>query len=94
MEVFFSYSRRDERFRRQLDNHLSLLQRNRVIHTWSAHDVPAGTDFDDAARTRLNSAQVILLLVSPDFLASNYCYDVEMTRAVRRLRAVGPACTF
>lgn len=82
--VFFSYSHADEILRDQLEIHLSGLKRQRVISTWHDRRILAGSDFDKAIDQNLENADVILLLISPDFIASDYCYEREMTRALQR----------
>lgn len=87
VEVFFSYSHADEALRKQLETHLSLLQRQGVIRAWHDRGIAAGQEWKAEIDQHLEQARVILLLVSADFLASNYCYDVEMTRALERHEA-------
>ncbi|MCI0331939.1 MAG: toll/interleukin-1 receptor domain-containing protein [Planctomycetes bacterium] len=82
--VFFSYSHRDEAMRDELEVHLSMLQRQGIIETWHDRRIGAGNEFAGAISERLNTCDIILLLVSPYFLASDYCYDVEMVRAMER----------
>jgi TIR domain len=84
IEVFVSYSHKDEALREKLGTHLSLLKRERVIDEWNDRRIGAGQEWAGAIDEHLNSAAVILLLVSPDFLASDYCYDLEMKRALQR----------
>jgi hypothetical protein len=84
LEVFFSYSHRDEELCKKLVNHLSLLQRQGVITAWHDRKITAGTEWAGVIDDHLNTAKIILLLVSDDFLASDYCYDVEMQRAMER----------
>lgn len=85
--VFFSYSHRDEALRAQLQIHLTPLQREGLIESWHDHRIDAGDDLHDLIGQNLERADIILLLVSPYFLASNYCYDVEMRRAMERHEA-------
>jgi len=85
--VFFSYSHADEALRDQLEKHLIMLKRRGLIDTWHDRRIPAGDNFAHAIDQHLESADVILLLVSPDFLASNYCYDIELKRAMERHEA-------
>lgn len=80
--VFFSYSHKDEALRDELEVHLAMLKREGAISAWHDRKILAGDELNGQIHGRLNDAQVILLLVSPDFLASAYCYDVEMTRAM------------
>lgn len=86
-KVFFSYSHRDEELRDRLEVSLKMLQRQGLIETWHDRRITAGEDLDRAINENLETADVVLLLVSPDFLASDYCYDVEMARALERHRA-------
>lgn len=82
--VFFSYSHADEALRDQLEKQLAMLRRQGVIETWHDRRIGAGQDIDAAIDEHINQDEIILLLVSPDFLASDYCYDIEMTRALER----------
>ena len=84
IEVFYSYSHGDEPLRKRLENHLSILLRQGVIAGWHDRMIGAGKDWKGEIDSRLESAQVILLLISPSFVASDYCYDVEMKRALKR----------
>ncbi len=84
MKLFFSYAHKDEPLRDQLATHLSLLKRQNIITDWHDRNITAGTDWAQAIDDNLNTASIILLLISADFLASDYCYDKEMTRALER----------
>jgi MinD-like ATPase involved in chromosome partitioning or flagellar assembly len=84
LRVFISYSHKDERLRRELETHLKLLQRQDVIALWTDHKISAGEEWKGEINESLESADIILLLVSADFLASDYCYDAEMKRALER----------
>lgn len=86
-KVFFSYSHKDEELRNRLQTALVMLQRQGKIETWHDRRITAGTEFEGEISTHLEEADVILLLVSPDFLASSYCYDIEMGRALERHHA-------
>jgi TIR domain len=85
--VFFSYSHEDERLRDQLETHLAMLKRQGVISTWHDRRLVAGDDLNAGISRELELADIILLLVSADFLASDYCYGVEMARALERHRS-------
>jgi len=85
--VFFSYSHADEGLRDQLEKQLSMLKRQGVIDTWHDRRIGAGQEIAQAIDERINRDDIILLLVSADFLASNYCYDIEMKRAMERHEA-------
>ena len=85
--IFFSYSHADELLRDQLAKHLAILQRQGLIETWHDRRIKAGDNIDHLIMRELELSDVILLLVSSDFLASDYCYDVEMQRAMARQEA-------
>ena len=87
VEVFCSYSHRDDALREELEKHLSILQANGIISSWHDHAIPAGKEWDSQIDEHLNSARIILLLISPDFLASKYCREVEVHRALERHKA-------
>ncbi len=84
LDVFFSYSHRDEALRDELETHLALLKREGEIRTWHDRRIGAGSEWRGEIDSRLDSADLVLLLISPDFMASDYCFDVEMTRALAR----------
>ncbi|HEY6540972.1 MAG TPA: tetratricopeptide repeat protein, partial [Ktedonobacteraceae bacterium] len=86
-ELFYSYAHQDERLRKELNNHLYNLKRSGLIVDWYDRDISAGTDWEQEIDSHLNTAQVILLLISPDFMASDYCFSVEMKRALERHEA-------
>jgi len=91
VEVFFSYAHEDEVWRTELEKHLSLLQRKGLIAAWHDRNISAGTDWAREIDTHLQTSQIILLLISSDFLASDYCWGVELKEAMRRHHA-GTAC--
>jgi len=84
IEVFFSYSHKDTDLRDQLETQLSLLERHGFISSWHNRKISAGKEWAGTIDAHLNTAKVILLLVSADFIASSYCYDIEMKRALER----------
>jgi hypothetical protein len=90
-KLFFSYSHVDEGLRDKLETHLSILKRQRIIDVWHDRRILAGNNFSSSISDELEEADIVLLLVSPDFLASDYCYNVEMTRALERHQT--GACT-
>lgn len=91
IEVFFSYSHKDEELRNELATHLSILERNGVISGWHDRQIGAGEQWADQIDERMNAASIIMLLVSSDFIASNYCWNIEVRRAMERHEA-GEAC--
>lgn len=86
-KVFFSYSHDDEQLRDQLEKHLAVLQHQGAIESWHDRKIPAGGALDAHIDEQINRAEVILLLVSSSFLASRYCYSIEMKRALERHHA-------
>lgn len=84
VKLFFSYSHKDEELRNELETHLVLLKRQGVISSWHDRRITAGSDMGKTISAELESAQIILLLVSAHFLASDYCFEKEMTRALER----------
>ncbi len=83
-EVFISYAHEDTDFRERLGRHLSILKNTNVISTWHDRQILAGQDWGHQIDSHIESADVILLLVSEHFLASSYCYEIEMKRALER----------
>ncbi|KAI9129287.1 TIR domain-containing protein [Acaryochloris sp. CCMEE 5410] len=84
LEVFISYSHKDDDLREELVIHLSNLKRQGKIAAWHDRAIEAGEEWETEIKDRLESAQIILLLVSAPFMASDYCYDIEMQRAIDR----------
>jgi hypothetical protein len=84
VDVFFSYSHQDEPLLGELIKHLGILKRLGVIRDWHDRKVTAGTEWKGQIDKHLDKAAVILLLVSPDFVDSDYCWDIELKRALER----------
>ena len=84
IRLFYSYSHKDEELRKELEDHLSLLRRQGVISGWHDRMIGAGEEWKGQLDKNLEEAQIILLLISPSFLASDYCYDIETKRALDR----------
>ena len=80
--MFYSYSHRDERMREKLEKHLSALKHSGIIAEWHDRKILPGDNFDHAISDHLEAADLILFLVSADFLASDYIRDVEVKRAL------------
>jgi WD40 repeat protein len=87
VEVFYSYADADESLRIELEKHLSLLRHERLITTWHQRQITAGTNRSETIDEHLNKASIILLLISSDFVASDYCYGIELQRALERHNA-------
>ena len=87
IEVFFSYSHKDEALRDQLAAHLKILERQKIIAFWHDRKILPGTEWSGDINYSLSQADIILLLVSADFLASDYCWDIEIQKALDRHEA-------
>ncbi|GAB1508540.1 toll/interleukin-1 receptor domain-containing protein [Actinophytocola sp. KF-1] len=83
-KVFVSYARIDEAYRVRLNVHLAPLVREGLIDLWSDRAIAAGSDWERDIERELATADIVLLLVTPDFVASVYCFEKELTEAVRR----------
>jgi len=82
--VFYSYAHEDEELREEFAKHLRVLERNQVIESWYDHMIAPGAEWSKEIAKQLESADIIALLVSSDFLDSDYCYNIEMKRALKR----------
>jgi GTPase SAR1 family protein len=89
VKVFISYAHKDESYKDELVEHLSGLRRQGFIQQWTDRVILAGDKWDDTIKKNLNEAQVILFLVSPSFLASDYIQDNEIRIALERSRPSG-----
>ncbi|WP_246685088.1 toll/interleukin-1 receptor domain-containing protein [Methylobacterium sp. WL69] len=81
--IFVSYSHRDADARARLETHLAPLKRDGVT-TWFDGDLNAGDKLDTEIARALRNAHVFVGLLSPDYLASNYCWKIEYRRAMNR----------
>ncbi len=88
VKLFYSYSHRDEALRRKLETHLKILVRKKIISSWHDRDIGAGAEWAEEIDVHLKTADIILLLVSADFIASDYIWGKEMEPALER-HAVG-----
>jgi hypothetical protein len=84
LSVFVSYSHRDESSLRKLEAHLSPLRRSGLISIWHDRRIEAGATWESEIDEQMRQADLVLLLVSADFLNSDYCYEVELETALRR----------
>jgi internalin A len=85
--LFYSYAHEDEHLRDELEIHLKLLERQGLIQPWHDRRIQPGVDWRQELDRNLEQADIILLLVSPSFIASDYCYEIEMSRALERHQA-------
>lgn len=84
LEVFCCYAREDRVMLERLQTHLMPLQREGRITIWSNFDINAGVEWEKEQHQHMESADIILLLISSDFMASDYCYSTEMVRSIQR----------
>lgn len=87
VKVFFSYAHQDEHLRDELAKHLKILERNGIIQGWHDRRITPGMEWKGQIDQELELAQIILLLISPDFLNSDYCWDIELRKAMERHEA-------
>ena len=84
IEILLCYAHEDELLRNELARHLGGLKRQGFFDIWHDRKIIAGTEWEREIDEHLNSAQIILLLVSQYFMDSDYCYLIEMKRAIER----------
>jgi len=84
LKLFYSYAHLDEEHQMRLETSLAMLRRQGYISEWHDRRITAGTPWGAEIDRNLEAADLIVLLVSPDFLASDYCYDIETKRALER----------
>jgi hypothetical protein len=87
VEVCYSFAEVDAPLLEQLERHLSVLRQEGSISTWHKRQIAAGSDWQKELDRHFNTASLILLLISPDFLASDYQYGIELQRAMQRYDA-------
>jgi hypothetical protein len=82
LSVFISYSHADETIKNALLQHLKPLERLKIIDSWHDRKIKAGEEWNQKISDELENADIILLLISIDFINSAYCYDIELERAM------------
>src|SRR4051794_33275351 len=87
LELVVSYSHKDEALKNELLVHLSTLRRQGIVRDWHDRDIDARTEWKTEIDSHFKPADIILLLVSPDFINSDYCYETEMQKALERRNA-------
>ena len=86
-KVFLSYAHADEAFKNELVKHLAPLRRRGAISVWHDRRLVPGAPLDATISAELEAADLVLMLISVDFVDSDYCWDKEMTRALERHEA-------
>src|SRR4051812_48330188 len=84
LDLFISYAHADDDLRRELEKHLMPLVRDGVVKQWHDRLIGAGDDWREAIEKQLRTADIVLLLVSSDFMASDFCIEIELRRALQR----------
>jgi len=84
IKLFYAYAREDESLHNELAKHLALLQRQGFIESWYDRQILPGMEWESEIEKHLTSARIIVLLISADFFFSDYCYSIEMERALQR----------
>jgi len=84
LHVFYSYSHADAKYKDELDKHLEMLRKEGVVATWHDGKIVPGSEWEFEILGNLERADIVLLLISVDFLNSSYCYDLELRRAMAR----------
>lgn len=84
IRVFFSYCHADETYRDELEKHLAGLKHRGIIESWHDRKISSGEEWAGRIDDELRRADIILLLISSDFIASKYCYELEMKEAIER----------
>ena len=86
LKLFYCYAREDKALRDELDIHLSGLKRQNAVMSWYDGEISPGSEWEKEIDNQLRAAHIILLLITPHFMASDYCYGVEMEKALQRHR--------
>lgn len=84
--IFYSYAHEDAALRQRLATYLAPLKQQKKIVEWHDRQIMPGSNWDNEISENLDSADLILFLVSADFLASDYIFGVEVDRALARLK--------
>ena len=87
VKLFISYSHKDEALWNELATHLDILKRQGTIAVWYDRKIGAGAEWANQIDDNLREADIILLLISSYFIASDYCYDIELELAMKRHEA-------
>lgn len=87
LRAFVSYCHSDKTLKTELLKHLEPLRRNGIVDHWHDGDITAGKEWQTEIWNQLRSAEIIILLVTIDFINSEYCYDKELAAAVERHKA-------
>jgi|SRR5579859_1407274 len=84
IKLFYCYARSDKTLRDRLEKHIRALNRHYHLTHWHDREILPGKEWGHEIHFHLDTADIIFLLISPDFMTSDYCYGVEMKRALER----------
>lgn len=84
VRLFIFYARRDKSFKNELVTHLAGMRRKGIIADWNDRQILPGQDWDQEIKARLENSQIVLFLISSDFLNSDYIHDVEIARIMEK----------
>jgi len=84
VKVFYSYAHDDAPLLEKLKKQLAGSERRKLISEWYDGEISPGTKWSEEIAKNIDSADLILLLISPDFIDSDYCNDVEVKKAIER----------
>jgi predicted nucleotide-binding protein len=89
LKTYISYSERDNRMKEQLRVHLKALERQGIINVWDDQHIGTGDDWHNQIYDHIEKSDIFVVLLSPDYIASDWCYDVEFKRILERREADG-----
>lgn len=84
IKAFISYSHKDEKYRGELETSLALLKRQGLLNTWTDRKIQPGQIWRNEISSNLEDSDLIIFLISPDFIASDYSYEIELQRAIEK----------
>lgn len=84
IEIFFSYAHEDEKLMDEVRRQLIVFEREKRIVKWHDRKIPPGSEWKNHIDNRLRNAKIILLFMSPHFIESKYCYEIEGQEALKR----------
>ena len=80
--IFISYAHRDEHYKDELKNHLVPLVLKEKIEIWDDVEIDAGSEWDEEIKGNLSEADIVLILISSNSIASTYIQNVEIKSAM------------
>src|SRR6266699_792219 len=87
VKIFFCYARKDKKLRDELEKHLEPLKHSGQITVWHDREIQPGMEWKREIDRHLITSDIVLLLISPNFMNSDYCYNLEMKKALERRKA-------